>query len=125
MGVTLRRNSYPVKTNPFYRFDPETGYFGEHGSGNTLDVRLIYTNDDPIMETRFLFENLTKGAEIREDIPNKKWHSRLEDGSMITLRINHPTPEHAPAVMISVRKSKDNAGIKNQKIHFIKKGTEK
>lgn len=125
MGVTLRRNSYPVKTNPFYHFDPETGYFGEHGTGNRYNVRLVYVDDDPIEETRILFEKLTRGAEIKEDVSNKKWHARLEDGSVITLRINHPTPEHAPAVMISVRKSSDDAGIKDQKIHFIKKGTKK
>lgn len=125
MGVTLRRNSYPAKTNPLYHFDPETGYFGEHGTGNRHDVRLVYVDDDPTEETRALFKILTKGSEIYEVEANKRWCAILDDGSIITLRINHPTPEHAPAVMISVRKGGENAGIKTQKIHFIKKGTKK
>lgn len=125
MGVTLRRNSISVKANPFYHFDPETGYFGEHIGRNAEDVRIVFTENDPIEETQILFEKLTKGAEIHEKIIGKRWYAKLDDGSIITLRINHPTPEHAPAVMISVRKSKDSAGIKSQKIHFIKKGTKK
>ncbi len=122
MGITLRRNSYPVKTNPFYNFDPNTGYFGQHRGGSAIDVRTVYTEGDPIEETQFLFGELTKGAHIIENEKGKRWHAVLEDGSIITLRINHPTPEHAPAVMISVRMSNDKAGVANQKIHFAKKG---
>ncbi len=125
MGITLRKNSYSAKANPFYHFDPETGYFGEHGSGNRQYVRLVYVNDDPIEETKTLFKILTKGVKIQEDLLEKMWHADLEDGSTVTIRINHPTSEHAPAVMISVRKSSDDAGIKSQKIHFIQKGTRK
>lgn len=125
MGITLRRNSIEVKANPLYHFNADTGYFGEHGSGCAEDVRTVYTDNDPIEETKILFGKLTNGADIKQDFKGKKWHARLDDGSVITLRINHPTPEHAPAVMISVRKSKDSAGIKTQKIHFIKKGDKK
>lgn len=125
MGVTLRRNSYPVKNNPFYNYDPNSGYFGEHQKGNAADVRLVYTDADPIEETRILFGKLAKGAQLIEDEKDKKWHAKLKDGSIITLRINHPTPEHAPAVMISVRQSSDSAGIASQKIHFAKKGDKK
>ena len=64
-------------------------------------------------------------VKVVQDVPGKMWHADLDDGSTITMRINHPTPDHAPAVMISVRKSNDNAGIKTQKIHFIKKGDTK
>lgn len=125
MGVTLRRNSYPVKTNPFYNFNPNSGYFGQHKDGNKTKTRLIYTDNDPIEETKILFNQLTKGAIIKEDVPGKMWHADLEDGSTITMRINHPTSEHAPAVMISIRRSNDNAGTKTQKIHFIKKGDQR
>lgn len=125
MGITLRRNSYPIKANPFYSFNPNSGYFGKHKDGNKTKTRLIYTDNDPIEETKIVFNQLTKGAKTYEDVPNQMWHANLEDGSTITMRINHPTPEHAPAVMISVRKSNDNAGIKTQKIHFIKKGDKK
>ncbi len=125
MGVTLRRNSCPVKINPFYNFNPNSGYFGQYEDGNKSKTRIVYTDNDPIVETKALFDQLAKGAIVKEDVPNKMWHATLEDGSKITLRINHPTPEHAPAVMISVRQSTDNAGIKTQKIHFIKKGDKK
>ena len=125
MGVTLRRNSYPVKANPFYSFNPNSGYFGRHEDGNKPKTRIIYTDDDPIEETKVLFDQLAKEAIVVQDVPGKMWHATLDDGSKITLRINHPTPEHAPAVMISVRNSNDNAGIKTQKIHFIKKGDTK
>ena len=125
MGVTLRRNSYPVKTNPFYNFNPNSGYFGQYKDGNKTKTRLIYTDNNPIEETKILFNQLSKGAMIYEDDPSKMWHANLDDGSTITMRINHPTSEYAPAVMISVRRSIDNAGIKTQKIHFIKKGDQK
>lgn len=121
MGVTLRRNLCPVKSNPFYNFNPNSGYFGQYKDGNRSKTRIVYTDNDPIKETKILFDQLTKGARVEQDIPNKMWHATLKDGSRVTLRINHPTPAHAPAVMISVRKSNDNAGIKSQKIHFIKK----
>ena len=124
MGVTLRRNSYPVKFNPFYNFNPNSGYFGKYENGNKTKTRVVYT-DDPIGETKVLFDQLVKGANVKQDVPNKMWHATLDDGSKITLRINHPTSEHAPAVMISVRNSNDNACIKSQKIHFIKKGNSK
>lgn len=122
MGVTLRRNSLLVKRNPFYHYNPNTGYFGIGLPTNKETTRIIYTDGDPIEETKTLFNLLAKGAAIKEDIKDKKWHVQLADGTEITLRTNHPTPEHAPAVMISIRKSNDPAGIKTQKIHFIKKG---
>ncbi len=125
MGVTLRRNSYPVKTNPFYNFNPNSGYFGKYEDGNKSKTRLVYTDSDPIEETKVIFNQLAKDAIINEDVPDKMWHVDLDDGSTITMRINHPTPEHAPAVMISGRRSNDNAGIKTQKIHFVKKGDKK
>lgn len=125
MGVTLRKNSYQVKTNPFYNFNPDSGYFGQYKDGNKTKTRLIYTDNDPIEETKILFNQLAKGATIIEDVPGKMWHVYLEDRSTITMRINHPTPEHAPAVMISIRRSSDDAGIKTQKIHFIRKGDKK
>ena len=82
-------------------------------------------SDGSIKREKFRLNQLAKGAKIYVDMPDHKWHANLDDGSTITMRINQPTPEHAPAVMISVRKSIDNAGIKTQKIHFIEKGNTK
>ena len=124
MGVTLRRNSLPVKSNPFYHYNPRSGYFGTYVSGNKIKTRLIYA-EDPEKEARELFRQFVVGAKIDESVPGKKWSAVLEDCSVITLRIRHPTPEHEPAVMISVKKSDDPAGIRTQKIHFVKKGEDK
>ncbi len=68
---------------------------------------------------------LAKGATVIEDVKDKMWHTKLEDGTKVYLRIDHPTPDYAPAVMISIRKSNDPAGIRTQKIHFVKKGENK
>lgn len=122
---TLRENSSLVKVNPFYKYDPGTGYFGETKKGLKPGVRLVYTNGDPKNDAKVLFDQLTNGSEIAEEEKGKFWDAKLEDGSTITLRIDHPTPDHAPAVMISVKNSKDSADIKTQKIHFVKKGESK
>lgn len=125
MGITLRRNSLPVKVNPFYHYNPRSGYFGISERGNKSMTRLVYTDGDPKEETKILFNMLAKGATVTEDVKDKMWHTELEDGTKIYLRIDYPTPDHAPAVMISIRKSNDPAGIRTQKIHFVKKGKNK
>ena len=123
---TLRENSLLVKANPLYKYDPKTGYFGEHRKGTRIDVRLVYVNSNHKQEARILFNQLVRGApEIAEDKSGKMWYANLQDGSKITLRIDHPDPSHAPAVMISVKKSNDSAGIVDQKIHFVKKGEDR
>ena len=105
-SATLRENSLLVKANPLYKYDPKTGYFGEHRKGTSIDVRLVYVNSNHKQEARILFNQLVRGvSEITEDKPGKRWHANLQDGSIITLRIDHPDPSHAPAVMISVKKT--------------------
>ncbi len=119
MGVTIRRNSKPVKANPFYHFDKESGYFGIHKPSNKETTRTIYTKGDPEEEARKLFEQFTSGGKIEVLVEGHMWGCSLDDGTYVTLRINHPLG-HAPAVELSVRQSKDPAGIVGQKIHFEK-----
>ncbi len=119
MGVTIRRNSKPVKANPFYHFDKESGYFGVHKPSNKENTRTIYTKGDPAEEARKLFEQFTSGGKIEEIVKGCMWGCSLDDGTYVTLRINYP-PGHAPAVELSMRQSNDPAGIVGQKIHFEK-----
>lgn len=121
MGITIRRNSVKVKSNPFYSFDEITGFFGIHKSGNERNTRTIYTDGNPEEEARKLFEQFTVGGTIKENVKGHMWSCILEDGTCVTLRVDYP-PGHAPAVQLSMRKSKDPAGIKSQKIHFEKRG---
>ncbi len=121
MGITIRRNSKYVKLDPFYGFNKTDGYFGCHKPGNMQNVRTIYTNGDPSEEAKKLFAQFTSGGKITEKINGRFWTCELDDGTSVSLRIDYP-PGHAPAVQISMRKSKDPAGIVSQKIHFEKKG---
>lgn len=121
MGVTIKRNTKFVKTNPLYSFDKKNGYFGVHKPGNKKNVRTIYTDGDPMKKAKNLFGLLTRGGEIKVIVQNHMWGCNLADGTYVTLRIDHP-PGHAPAVELSTRKSSDPAGIVGQKIHFEKKG---
>ncbi len=120
MGVTLRHNSFGLKRDSHYSFDPESGYFGDHTSGSRHDVRTILTEGDPKDEARKMFAQLARGANIVERIPGRLWISTLDDGTQLSLRIDYP-PGHQPAVWIGVSGSADPAGIKTQKIHFAKR----
>ncbi len=121
MGLTIKRNSKPIKANPFYHFDKESGYFGVHKPSNKENTRTIYTKGDPAEEARKLFEQLISGGKIKVLVKDHMWDCNLSDGTYVTLRINYP-PGHAPAVELSMRKSNDPAGIVSQKIHFEKEG---
>lgn len=121
MGVTIRKNSIKVKSNPSYGFDSISGYFGTHKPGNEKIIRTIYTDGNPEDEARKLFDQFTLGGKITEKIKDHMWICELDDGTYVSLRIDYP-PGHAPAVQLSMRKSKDPAGISSQKIHFEKKG---
>ncbi len=120
MGLTLRKNSNRLKSDPFYNFDEESGYFGEHRKGARANVRTIYTDGDPIEEAWKMFRKFAGKATIVK-IPGKSmWTVDLEDGTSLNLRINYP-PGHAPAIQVNVRRSIDPAGVLSQKIHFARK----
>lgn len=118
MGITLPRRAKKVKEDPRYQFNPETGYFGFRPSGNRIDVYQI-SSDTPELDAKIMFSKLTEGAHITEKIPGHLWTAHLNDGTIISLRIDYH-PGHASAVEINIKNCEDPAGIKNQKIHFSK-----
>ena len=118
MGITLPRRAKKLKEDPRYQFNPETGYFEIKQSKVRGWIHTIET-DTPELDAKILFSKLTEGAHIAEKIPGHLWTAHLNDGTIISLRIDYP-PGHASAVEINIKNCEDPAGIKNQKIHFSK-----
>ena len=67
------------------------------------------------------YEKLTYGA-IEKSLPNGKGKiAKLKDGTIITYR-EISSSDGSPAVDINIKKSTNSNGVKQQKIHFTKKG---
>lgn len=98
----------------------EEGYFSKKGEADEDGIRQI-DGEDAIITARRFYETLAYGG-IEENLPNGKGvRAMLKDGTFVIYREITSTPG-SPAVEINIRKSKDNFGIKYQKIHFEKKG---
>lgn len=116
---TLPSNSRSLREDSFFGFEPKTGYFGDKKPGNEANVRVIQTDGDPMELAKSTFNQLSLGGQLYSDDGNRITYI-LQDGAYITIR--RITKSGPPAVEISVKRVKDTAGIKSQKIHFIKKG---
>lgn len=127
MGVSYKGGA------PYYRcitenipsitklFEYDNGYFGEKGNGNR--VRVIY-DDDPAAIGKKLYDEIAFGG-IEKGLPNGKGKiTYMADGSIITFRPTTKSDDY-PGVDINVLKSSNSGGIKQQKIHFGKKGESK
>ncbi|MDO4848360.1 MAG: hypothetical protein Q4B45_01115 [Coriobacteriia bacterium] len=96
------------------------GYFGSKGS--TSNVRRI-ESDNPISTAADFYGKAAKGG-IEKPMPNGKGvMTCLSDGTIITMR-RISSSDGSPAVDINISKSNDPAGIKRQKIHFLRRRNE-
>lgn len=93
------------------------GYFGEKGKSTHDSTRNI-KSDDPLHESKKFYDKIAHGG-IEDELPNGKGHmTKMSDGSVITYR-EYKSSDGSPVVDINVKSSKDNGGIKQQKIHFV------
>lgn len=96
------------------------GYFGEHGDSTKERTRHIESSN-PLKTAKDFYEKLTYGA-IEKSLPNGKGKiAKLKDGTIITYR-EISSSDGSPAVDINIKKSTNSNGVKQQKIHFTKKG---
>ena len=114
-NVSSLKRKYPYKD----------GYFGKKGDSSTnAKVRHIESND-PQTTARASYDKAAYGG-IEEPIYNKRTGDKigmkttLADGSVITWR-NVSSSDRSPAVDINISRSQDSGGVKEQKIHFVKR----
>lgn len=99
------------------------GYFGNPGDSSRKNTRHI-ESENPILTSKNFYDTLTYGS-IENKLSNGKGTvAKLKDGSIITYR-EVSSSDGSPAVDINIKKSCDSGGIKQQKIHFVKKGKKK
>ncbi len=112
---TIAENINSLKSN--YGFN--NGYFGEQGQSRHISTRNI-KSDNPIKDSKDFYDKITHGG-IENKLPNGKGYmTEMSDGSIITYR-EYKSSDGSPVVDINIKYSKDNGGIKQQKIHFVKR----
>lgn len=96
------------------------GFFGDRGDSTKVRTRHI-TSNNPIKTSKDFYRKIAYGA-IEKNLPNNKGKvAKLKDGTIITYR-EISSSDGSPAVDINIKKSTDSKDVKQQKIHFIKKG---
>ena len=102
------------------RYPLRKGYFGSKGSNSS--VRRV-ESDDPSSTSKDFYDRAAKGG-IETPLPNGKGvMTGLSDGTIVTMR-QISSSDGSPAVEINISKSNDSAGIKGQKIHFVRRHNE-
>ena len=90
------------------------GFIAERGSKPN---RRVYRSDDPLADSRELYEKLGAGCEESRIPGGKGVRRETADKAWISYRETTGTPD-SPAVEISRSKT---PAIQNQRIHFVKK----
>lgn len=100
----------------------KNGYFGIKGQGRSSTRNII--SNDPVTTAKDFYDKAAYGG-AEKPIYNTKTGdiigqtTSLADGSVISWR-NVSSSDGSPAVEINIKRSSDAAGIKQQKIHFVK-----
>lgn len=97
------------------------GYFGKRGDGGS-GVRHIEA-DDPVKEANKFYKAIAKGGFEKPLKNGKGVATTLADGTVITKR-EVSSSDGSPAVDINIKESGDPAGVKDQKIHFVRRNNE-
>lgn len=123
-GGTTHQHSMSENINHVSNnFTLTNGYFGTKGDSSKNTTRHL-ESDNPKETAIKFYDQIAKGG-IEKKLPNGKGvTAKLEDGSIITMR-PISSSDGSPAVDINIKKSSNSAGVKTQKIHFIKKGSKK
>lgn len=114
---TLGENAASLKES--YKFNPNSGYFGEPGKSSNNHVRNI-ESEDPLKTSKDFYEKAAYGG---KETPLKNGEgviTIMKDGTVIVFRETSHS-DGTSAIDINIKSPKDNGGIKSQKIHFVKK----
>lgn len=95
------------------------GYFGEKGLSSSSHVRNL-VSENPLKTAREFYDLAAYGG-YEEELTQGAWKTTMEDGTVFTMRQVSGSKDGSPAVDINIRRSRDNPGIKMQKIHFVKR----
>ncbi len=117
-GTTVTRSLSDNLNDLKSRYPYRDGYFGVKGKSDSK-VRNI-ASDNPIATAKEFYQTATKGG-IESPMKNGKGYTtRMKDDSMVSYR-EISTSDGSPAVDINIRRSTNSGGIKQQKIHFVRR----
>lgn len=91
------------------------GYFGDRGQGREFTRNI--SSDDPIKTAKEFYDTASKGG--IETTYGKGKYTKLSDGTIMSYR-KISTSDGTSVVEINIRQSSNSAGVKFQKIHFVK-----
>lgn len=95
------------------------GYFGTTGTSTRESTRHI-ESDNPLSTSKDFYNKLTYGA-TEKTLPNGRGViAKMSDGTIVTYR-EISSSDGSPAVDINIKLSKNSGGVKQQKIHFVKR----
>ena len=112
---SISENVGTLKEN--YKFS--NGYFGDPGQGRTFTRNVA--SDDPAAAAKDFFDKAAYGGIVSQMKNGKGETVKMKDGTIISYR-EVSKSDGTPAVEINISNSNDPAGIKKQKIHFVKEG---
>lgn len=116
---SISENIAPLKVK--YGFD--NGYFGVPGNSSWDSTRNIKCDDSPQAESKEFYDKLAYGA-IEKELPNHKGYlANMSDGTIITYRETQSS-DGSPVVDINIKYSNNTGGIKQQKIHFVRRNND-
>lgn len=95
------------------------GYFGIKGQGRSF-VRNI-KSDDPVKTAKDFYDKAGYGGIEKSMSNGKGMTTKMADGTILSYR-KVSTSDGSPAVEINIHNSRDPAGLKYQKIHFVRIG---
>ena len=104
-------------------FAYEEGYFGKKGKSSTNSRVRNIESSDPKTTAKIFYDKIAFGGKESNiynrsgEIVGKK--TKLSDGSVVSWR-EISSSDGSPAVEINIEKSTNSAGLKQQKIHFVK-----
>ena len=93
------------------------GRFGVSSPSTGNNTRNIYAQN-PLIAANDFYTKIAKGG-IEKKINDNHRITRMADGTVISYRIKSVS-DGTPVVEINIRKSRNNSGVKSQKIHFVK-----
>lgn len=100
-------------------YDYREGYFGTPSARKNSRVRHIESGD-PLATARDFYDRAAKGG-LEEPLPNGRGvKTTMSDGTVVSM-CEVSGSDKTPVVEIIVRRSDDSGGVKEQKIHFIRK----
>lgn len=104
------------------KYSLSNGYFGTKGNSGDASVRHIKSSN-PSCTAKDFYDTIAKGG-IESNIYDSNGNikggiTKMADGTIVTWR-NVSNSDGSPAIDINIQESNNPAGIKGQKIHFVK-----